>query len=386
MNKLAKAPHEPKNKALMIDSYHQRASHLFHYHYPMTLQAPFILTNAQHRQLLRSVKIYYDFLVKKHRPRGLFLARPEFIFDGNFFRLIDLNVSNSISSFSYTSCLRYFQNHPSNMLAKLDIAGGDFDHGLSIALKDFCQKKRVRSILILDDHSNSASSYFEPILHTCRLQSQGLSIKIANLRHCNLRITKNEILFNGETFQAAMLGFPPKHGQDYQWLSKHITKLNKLGLLVSDPNKDFLMMSKSNLIDFYAADKSGNYSLEALSLSDYLSQEHNVKHTQKNQWVLKEVQGYGSEQVFFGKNYDTPTWKKMLMEKGDRSQWILQRHLTSKVYRMPVIHQGKVRFQQFSPVFSPFVINGKVSGILVKAYTKYELKQIAVPGIALSPK
>lgn len=369
-----------KSWRMDVVDYHNRAKILFSTRYDKVFQSPFFLKDQHYQNLLTSVKFYYDFLQKKYPGQSFFLARPEFIFDGTHFRLIDLNVSTSISAYSYTSCLRYFQNHPLNPLKDIDVSNFDFDFNLANEITQELNKRQAKSLLILDDHAPTESNYTEPIHHVSRLQSLGVHVKTANMRYANIRVEKDFILYNGVKFDKAILGFPPKHAR-HDWLLDRIEAMKKNRLLLANPDIEYDMMSKKNLVGFYQKYKKYNCAIRAITVSTPDDLQKIIQS--KDSWVAKEVQGSNSKEVHIGPEMTKAQWTRHLNSIDSYDKWVFQKFETSKIWTMPLIFKNELFFSNFHPVFSPFIINGRICGVLVKAYAKFGKKIESIPGVAI---
>lgn len=371
-------------KEAEILSYHQKAVSLFSSKFDWTLQSPFWLTPLQMKNLKASVGHMHRFLQKSYRPEGLFLARPEFIRVGDEFKLIDLNVSASITSFSYNACLRYWQNHPLTTAAHAPkkAEAMDFDRHLARALTSACKERKAKALLILEEPFELfESSSVEALANASRLQAAGLNVQLVNPRYAKFQFHRGSITCNGVRYKAVLCGFLAKYAFQEKWLYQLLQNLTKSQVLVSDFHAEARMMSKQNLVELCVKDAHMKYSLPTLTLERFLTLP--LSQQKKNNWILKHVDGNNSEQVIGGLDVSQSEWRQAL-STSKPEEWILQSYQPPKSERLPVVCGNRLLQQEFYPIFSPFVLNGEISGILVKAYTEGRRGQPQlVPGLAL---
>lgn len=366
---------------------------LFPHQFDTVIQSPFFLAPEEYAELERCVRSIHQFQPPQSKG-SLQLSRPEFIKTGNKFKLIDLNYSSSISSYSYSSLLSYFRNHPvvsefpefQNTELK-----DDFDFNLSAELKKICAHRSIKNLLFLDcpyDSYNHNES--EAMRHISKLQSSGICIDIINPRLCKIKINNKSIQVNGRTYDAVMIGFLTKYIDTEAWIKNLVEELDKKGLLLSDYKIESFMMSKANIVSM--AEQS-NYSHLASKVvrTDSIDKItlKKIYLEKKDSWVLKHVDGNNSEQVIIGRNVNKKKWVEAVLCSLKCSDWVLQEFLNSDLVEVPALVKGRLKSVNTSPVYSPFVIDGRIVGILVKAYVirkgKIALDNL-LPGIAKTYK
>ncbi|NTW72639.1 MAG: glutathionylspermidine synthase family protein [Eubacteriaceae bacterium] len=86
----------------------------------------------------------------------------------------------------------------------------------------------------------------------------------------------------------------------------------------------------------------------------------------KDKWIIKPIDLYGSKGVYAGLDWTQERWKEMVMENKN-SDYLVQEYCSPYMSKLPVFTEDKVRIEEFRNITGVYMYNGKMKGILSRA-------------------
>lgn len=129
-------------------------------------------------------------------------------------------------------------------------------------------------------------------------------------------------------------------------------------ILHLEETKDFLTEREKEFINEhipYTFDLRGNNKEEVIN--------------NKNKWIIKPIDSYGSKGVYSGLDFTQSTWKEII-ENAITKDYYVQSYCNPYKSLLPVFRKGELSFEEFNNITGVYVYNGKMEGILSRVGQK----------------
>ncbi|MPW26221.1 hypothetical protein GC105_10510 [Alkalibaculum sp. M08DMB] len=90
---------------------------------------------------------------------------------------------------------------------------------------------------------------------------------------------------------------------------------------------------------------------------------------EKDKWIIKPIDLYGSKGVYAGLDFQTLDWEKKIKECIGKD-YLIQEYYSPYMSEFPVFKDGKMYLEEFKNITGVYVYNGKMKGILSRAGQK----------------
>ena len=89
--------------------------------------------------------------------------------------------------------------------------------------------------------------------------------------------------------------------------------------------------------------------------------------SEKDRWIIKPEDSYGSKGVFAGVSYTSSQWEELVKEHREESYILQEFHNPYRSLNIDLFNNHEADFEEYSNLTGLYVYNGKLKGIYSRA-------------------